>query len=207
MSSNSGASTVWLSICPKLTFSVAPHGDSTEEEGSLQIEKQLEKERKRFRSVLRLNILLSTINGFGHPTLRWKASIPPKEQKPKPDYALLKYVTSILVRNSEIIAAMAHKPSPSPSSGPFSEPALYQVNIMRTEQPSSSLQQGELAFRTCQNDQGDALASAFTTVANPYTAQDSDKDPYFEKVLPSINCLVVTGESHWRRTKLRGPHF
>jgi hypothetical protein len=30
---------------------------------------ELEDARKRFRSVLRLNILLSTINGGGHPTL------------------------------------------------------------------------------------------------------------------------------------------
>jgi hypothetical protein len=77
---------------------------------------ELDNARKRFRSILRLNILLATINGNGHPTLQWKASAPPKKRETKAEYDLLKYVTVILVRDSEIVAAVAYETGCSSSS-------------------------------------------------------------------------------------------
>jgi len=129
---------------------------------------ELEDARKRFRSVLRLNILLSTINGRGHPTLRWRASKPPEKRENKSGYDLLKYVTTILMRDTEVIAAMAH-PSSSSAGSFLPQPVSYQVNIMRTEQPANSLRQDGLASGTGQNDQGEALPSAFNAVANTFT--------------------------------------
>jgi hypothetical protein len=158
---------------------------------------QLDNARKRFRSVLRLNILLATINGNGHPTLRWDASAPPKKRETKSEYDLLKYITAILVRNSEIVAAVAHETGrSSTSASSFSQPASYQVNVVCTEQPVNSLKEDELASRTGQTDHGEALPPAFTAVANPYTPRGSDKDPYFETAPPGVNCLIVPGNSH-----------
>jgi hypothetical protein len=158
---------------------------------------KLEDARKRFRSVLRLSILLSTINSNGHPTLKWNASDPPEKRENKSGYDLLKYVTTILVRNSEVVAAVAHK-AHSSSTGSFSHPASYQVDVMRTEKPANSLRQDGLASGTGQTDQGEALFSAFTAVANPYIPRDSDEDPYFKKKPPGVNCLMVPGESHFK---------
>ena len=158
------------------------------------VENPLENARKRFRSVLRLNILLSTINGRGHPTLRWRASKPPGKRDNKSGYDLLKYITTILVRNTEVIAAIAHRSSSS--AGPFPHPTSYQVNVMRTEQPANSLPKDVLASGTGQTDQGEALPSAFTAVANTFTERNSRKDPYFEKAPAGVNCLIVPGNSH-----------
>jgi hypothetical protein len=119
---------------------------------------ELEDARKLFRSVLRLNILLSTINGCGHPTLEWNASAPPKKRENKSGYDLLKYVITILVRNSEVVAAVAHKTHPS-SAGSFSHPASYQVDVMCTEQLTNSLRKDELASGMGQIDQSEALLS------------------------------------------------
>lgn len=150
--------------------------------------------RKRFRSVLRLNILLSTINGRGHPTLRWKASAAPKQRGNKSSYDLLKYVTTILVRDADVIAAVAHLSSSC--AGSFSQPASYQINVMRTEQPAKSLRQDGLASGTGQTDQGEALPSTLTAVANTFTKRWSRKDPYFETMPPGVNCRIVPGNSH-----------
>jgi len=143
---------------------------------------ELDDARKRFRSVLRLNILLSTINGGGHPTLQWNTSAPPKKRENKLEYDLLKYVTTILVRNTEIIAAVAHKTHPS-SAVSFSHPVSYQVDVIRTEQLMNSLRKDGLASGTDQTDQGEALLSAFTAVANPYTLM---------KILTSKRSLQVS---------------
>jgi len=183
-----------LSICLEPTLSGPPLGNSIEGDKGPHIGNQLDNAHKRFRSVLQLNILLATINGAGHPTLQWKTSDPPDAKKTKSGYSLLKCVTTILVRNSEIIAAMAHKTGPSPSSiGSFPEPAPYQVNIMRTVL-AGSLRQDEPASRTVQTDQGEALCPAITAVANPETVRG--KDPYFKMASPSVNCLEVPGKSH-----------
>jgi hypothetical protein len=154
---------------------------------------ELEDAHKRFRSVLRLNILLSTINGGGHPTLQWDASAPPKKRKNKSGYDLLKYVTTILVRDTEVIATMAHPASSS--AGPSPQPVSYQINVMRTEQPAKSLRQDGLASGTGPNDQGEALPSAFTAVPNTFTEGNPRKDPYF-KTPSGVNCLIVPGKSH-----------
>jgi hypothetical protein len=158
------------------------------------VENQLENARKRFRSVLRLNILLSTINSGGHPTLQWEASALPEKQETKSVYDLLKCLTTILVCDTEIIAAVAH-PSSS-SAGSFPPTASYQVNVMRTEQPANSLQQDGLASGTGQTDQGEALPLAFTAVANTFTKRNSHKDPYFKTAASGVNCLIVPGKSH-----------
>jgi hypothetical protein len=97
------------------------------------------------------------------------------------------------VRHSEIIAAMAHKiPSPS-SAGSFSEPAPYQVDVMRTVL-ANSLRQSEPASRTIQTDQGEDLPPAITAADNPETVRG--KDPHFKTASPGVNCLEVPGNSH-----------
>jgi hypothetical protein len=181
-----------LLICLEPTFSGPPLGNSIEGDKGPHIGNQLDNAHKQFGSVLRLNILLATINGAGHPTLRWKTSDPPDAKKTKSGYSLLKYVTTILVRNSEIIAAMAHKTGPSPSStDSFPEPAPYQVNVMCT------VLAREPVSRTVQTDQGEALCPAITAVANLETVRG--KDPYFKMASPSVNCLEVPGKSHLKR--------
>jgi len=158
--------------------------------------------RKRFRSVLRLNILLSTIIS-SDPTLRWpRIASDPSDKQPDKLHSLLKHVTAILVRDNEIVAAMAHKVGPSLLTvSSSSEPAPYQVNVMRTEQPESFLRQDALASRASQTDQGGAFPPAITTIANPHSVQDyrdgPHKDPYFEKAPPGVDCLEVRGQPHF----------
>jgi hypothetical protein len=181
---------MYLSICLELTFSGPPLGDSIEGNKSPHMGSRSVNARKRFRSVLRLNILLATVNGDGHPTLQWDASAPPKKRERKSEYDLLKYITVILVRNSEVVAAVAHETRRSSlSATSFSPPPTYQVNVIRTEHPVNCLEEDELVSRT---DHG----NAFTAVANPYTPRGSDKDPYFETEPPDVNCLIVPGISH-----------
>ena len=67
---------------------------------------------------------------------------------------------------------------------------------MRTEQPANSLPQDVLASGMGQTDQGEALPSAFTAVANTFTNRNSRKDPYFETAPAGVNCLIVPGNSH-----------
>jgi hypothetical protein len=61
---------------------------------------------------------------------------------------------------------------------------------MRTEQLTNSLRKDGLASGMGQTDQGEALLSAFTAVANPYTPRDSNKDTYFETEPPGVDCLM-----------------
>ena len=154
---------------------------------------RLENARKRFRSVLRLNILLATINSDGHPTLRWDASAPPKKRESKSEFDLLKYITAILVRNSEVVAAIAHETGrTSSSASSFSPPPSYQVNVLRTEHHANCMKGDELVSRTGQADH----CQAFTAVANSYAPRGSQTDPYFETEPPDVNCLIVPGKSH-----------
>ena len=154
---------MYLSICLELIFAGPPLGDSIEGNKSPHIGNRLENARKRFRSVLWLNILLATVNGDGHLTLKWDASAPPKKRERKSEYDLLKYITVILVRNSEVVAAVAHKTGRSSSSASSSSPPpTYQVNVICTEHPANCLKEDELVSRTGQTDHG----KAFTAVAN-----------------------------------------
>jgi len=159
--------------------------------------------RRRFRSVLRLCILVLTIN-YGHPTLRWEPSIrPPKPRSKSLQESLLKYITTILVRNIEIVAAVAHEPCVSHAAdGTFANPTAYQVDVMSTNQPESPVQ-AELASGTSKNDRGKSTSpSAFTAVANPPTVTPPPGgppkyiDPYFENTPPGIDCKIVTGKPH-----------
>lgn len=184
---------MYLSICLELTFSGPPLGDSIEGNKSPDMGNRLENARKRFRSVLRLNILLATVNGDGHPTLQWDASAPPKKRERKSEYDLLKYITVILVRNSEVVAAVAHETGRSLSSASsFLPPPTYQVNVIRTEHPANCLTEDELVSRTDRTHHG----KVFTAVANPYTPRGSNTDSYFETEPPDVNCLIVPGNSH-----------
>jgi len=168
---------------PELTFSLA----STEEDQSPQVA-ELENARRRFRSVLSLNILLSTIIR-GDATLEWETDPPNDNQIEKPEYSLLKYVAAILVRDIDVIAAMAHKTKASLSSTDVSStPAPYQVNVMRTDQ------RREPAPGTGQTDQGQALSSTVTAIANPTIPRGQTTDPYFCKIPPPVNCLVLSGK-------------
>jgi hypothetical protein len=162
-------------------------GDSAEEDPAMR-----KKLARKWRTVLGLNVLVSTINGNGHPTFIWKPSSRPKQEPRKSlQHSLLKYIVSILVRNNEIVAAVAHKPNVSTTA----QSGAYQVNIMSsTRQNAAPLQQV-------------SLPTAFTAVANPHnvkpprrveprSGKPPEQDPYFANAPPDIDCLVVTGESH-----------
>lgn len=111
---------------------------------------------------------------------------------------LLKYITTILVRNIEIIAAVAHEPRVSrAANGTVANPTAYQVDVISTNQPENPVQQGELASGTSKNDR-----SAFTAIANPRTVTPPPGgpqnyiDPYFDNAPPGIDCKIVTGKPH-----------
>ena len=110
----------------------------------------------------------------------------------------------MLVRDNEIVAAVAHKPKVSTNA---QSGASYQVNIMGAERPAAPLQRGSLASGTSQNDQGMPLPAVFTAVADSHNVKSPrraeprsrellEQDPYFANAPPDIDCLVATGESH-----------
>jgi hypothetical protein len=145
--------------------------------------------------------LVSAINGKGHPNFRWKASIQP-EKEPR-QHLLLKYIVAILVRNNDIVAAVAHKPNVLTNT----QSGGIHVNIMGTEFPAAPLQPSGLASGIGQNDQGMPPPTSFTAVANPHSAnpplgaerrsrKSPGQDPYFATKSSDIDCLVVAGESH-----------
>ena len=140
---------------------------------------------RKWCTVLGLNILVSAINGKGHPNFRWKASIQPKKEPRQ--HSLLKYLVAILVRNNDIIAAVAHKPNVSANT----QSGGIHVNVMGTEFPAAPLQRSGLASGMGQNDQGMPLPGA-----ERHSRKSPGQDPYFATKSPDIDCLVVTGESH-----------
>lgn len=150
---------------------------------------KLTEAHKRFRSVLTANILLSAINNKGHPLLKWKTTAP-KNVTP----SHLKHILTILVRNWNVIAAVAHvpqgcTPNPNAPDGGSSKPEPYQVNIIHNL-PSSSPQQDGLASGIGGGGGNESLTN-ITAVANP-----DNKDTYFNNVDPNTSCVVVkSGES------------
>jgi len=152
-------------------------GDSAEEDPARR-----NKLIRKWRTVLALNILVSTINANGHPTFSWMPSTQPNEE-PK-QHSLLKYLVAMLVRDNEIVAAVAHLPKISTAA----QSGGFQVNIMegvKNAQPPA----------------------AFTAVANPHTVPPPrqkqtrsrklpEQDPYFANVSPDIDCRVVNGMTH-----------
>ncbi|KIM72909.1 hypothetical protein PILCRDRAFT_736126 [Piloderma croceum F 1598] len=154
---------------------------------------------RKWRTVLALNILVSAINGKGHPNFRWEASKQP-EKEPR-QHSLLKYLVAILVRNNDIVAAVAHKPNAFTNA----QSGGIHVNIMGTV--AAPLQLSGLASGTVQNDRGMPPPTSFIAVANPHSAKSPlgaehhprrspEQDPYFAGKSPDIDCLVVAGESH-----------
>ena len=166
-------------------------GDSAEEDPAGRNELT-----RKWRTILGLNILVSTINGNGHPTFSWKPSTQLK-QEPR-QHSLLKYLVAMLMRDNEIIAAVAHQPNVS----------TFHVNVMGAKLPEAPLQRSGLASGMGQNDQGTPPPTAFTAVANPNTVKSRgeektcpgnspENDPHFSTVSPDVDCLVVvTGKTH-----------
>ena len=155
---------------------------------------------RQWRTVLALNILVSTINGNGHPNFSWKPSTQPGEPT---QHSLLKYIVAMLVRNTEIVAAMAHKPKHFTNA----QSKGLHVNIMGAKSPAAPLQPSGLASRMGRNDQDMFSPTAFTAVANPHTVRPPpgtgphtrktpQQDPYFATVSSDIDCLIVSGKSH-----------
>lgn len=145
--------------------------------------------------------MVSAINGKGHPNFRWEASI--QSEKEPSQHSLLKYLVAILVRNNDIVAAVAHKRNVVANA----QSGGIHVNIMGTEFPAAPLQRSGLASGMGQNDQGTPIPTSFTAVANPHTAKlplvaehrsrkSPGQDPYFATKSPDIDCFVVAGESH-----------
>ena len=145
--------------------------------------------------------MVSAINGKGHPNFRWEASVQ-SEKEPR-QHSLLKYLVAILVRNNDIVAAVARKRNVFTNA----QSGGIHVNIMGTRFPAAPLQRSGLASGMGQNDEGTPPPTSFTAVANPHSAnlplvaerrsrKSPGKDPYFATKSPDIDCLVVAGESH-----------
>jgi hypothetical protein len=95
-------------------------------------------------------------------------------------------VLAVLVRDIEVIVAVAHGPHPHTLASGDAGGSLH-VNIV---------QNAPLLDPSAQ-DKLEALPSAITAVANPYIADLHKGDPYFAKDAPGTDCLIVTsGQSH-----------
>jgi hypothetical protein len=104
--------------------------------------------------------------------------------------SLLSYVPAVLVRNNEVIAAVAHGPT-SVSGAPI---GTVHINIMQGDPPTSLSEQGEPASKMggCSGE-----LSAVTHIANPDVLKARKGDPYFPTNAPGPDCLIVKyGQSH-----------
>ena len=135
---------------------------------------------KHFRTVLACATLVATINGGG-----WSQLVSEDQAEENHLRSLLSFVPAVLVRDKEVIAAVARGPHPHKSASSAASGSLH-VNIVQNAPLSGPSAQDKL----------EAFPTAITAVANPY-ADLRNRDPYFEKGAPGPDCLIVTsGRSH-----------
>jgi len=142
----------------------------------LLMEEELVNAHKHFRSVITCASLVATINGGGQTRLTLEPQAEIKSLR-----SLLNFVPAVLVRNIEVIAAVAHGPHPATSASRAASGSLY-VDIVQDAPLSGPSEKG-----------GDLrLPSAITAVANPYVEDFCKGDPYFAK----DTLMVKSGRSH-----------
>ena len=157
--------------------------DSTE-----AMEEDLVNAHKHFRTVLTCTNLVLTINGGGQSKL---VSEHQADDNSLP--SLLSLVPAVLVRNNEVIAAVAHGPRP-PTLASDSASGSFNVHVVQSAPLSDPSEHGE-PMGGHGGDNG--FPSAITDVANPYV-EDADKgDPHFLEGTTGTDCLIVKpGVSH-----------
>jgi hypothetical protein len=144
------------------------------------MEEDLKNAHKHFRTVLACATLVATINGGGQSQLVLEDQAEENHLR-----SLLSFVPAVLVRDTEVIAAVAHGPHPHKSASSAASGSLH-VNIVQNAPLSGPSAQDKL----------EAFPTAITAVANPY-ADHRNGDPYFKKGTPGPDCLIVTsGRSH-----------
>jgi len=145
------------------------------------MEEELVNAHKHFRSVITCSSLVATINGGGQTRLTSEPQTEIKSLR-----SLLNYVPAVLVRNIEVIAAVAHGPHPPTLTSRAASGSL-RVDIVQDAPLSGPSEKG--------GDLG--LPLAVTAVANLYVEDFREGDPYFTKDSPGPDCLMVTsGRSH-----------
>jgi len=173
-------------MLPRLAIDVVPALD----EEHPPMDEKLKDAHKHFRTVLACATLVATINGGGQSKL-----VSEHQAEENNLRSLLSYVPTVLVRNNEVIAAVAHRPPP-PTSASGAAIGTVHVNIIQGGPPAGASEQGEPASKMggCSGDR--ALLSAVTAIANPDVPVGKG-DPYFPRDAPGPNCLIVkSGQSH-----------
>jgi hypothetical protein len=134
---------------------------------------------KHFRTVLACTTLVTTINGGGKSQLVLEHRAEENNLR-----SLLGYAPAVLVRDIEVIAAVAHRPHLRTLASGAASGSLH-VNIVQNAPLSGPSAQDKLG----------APPSVIAAVANPYVADPRKGDPYFPKDGP--DCLIVkSGRSH-----------
>jgi hypothetical protein len=148
------------------------------------MEEKLENAHKHFRTVLSCAILVATINGGGQSKLFSEHQAEENNLR-----SLLSFVPAVLVRNNEVIAAVAHRSRPPTSVSGAAIGSLH-VYIVQNSSVTGSSEQGEPATEIGE-------LPAVTAIPNPYVQDLSQGDPYFTENVPGPDCLIVkSGRSH-----------
>jgi hypothetical protein len=159
--------------------------DSTE-----AMQEDLVNAHKHFRTVLTCANLVSTINGEGQSKL-----VSEHQAEENSLRSLLSFVPAVLVRDIEVIAAIAHRPCP-PTLASDSASGSFYVDIVQNAPLSDPSEHGELMGG---HSGGSGFPSAITAVAKSFVADARQGDPYFPKGTTGPDCLVVKpGVSHLR---------
>jgi hypothetical protein len=138
-------------------------------------------------------LLLSLVTSINHGHSTLEKSFAERYQgafeRTQPNRSIaLNAVATILVRNNEVIAAVAHDPTPPPPPAHFKfaekpAPPLDVLAMIDEDWKEEDL----VEIRS-------TLSTGFSTVANP-----DDKDRHYDKNLSSPgHCVLVNaGTSHW----------
>jgi hypothetical protein len=154
------------------------------------MEEELVKVHKHFRTVLACATLVATINGGGQ--LKLFSEHQAEENNLR---SLLSFVPVVLVRNLEVIAAVAHGPRPPTSASGAAIGSLH-VNIVQDAPVAGPSEQGEPAERRAPSPLHPPI-SEVTAIANPYVQDSRQGDPYFREDVPGSDYLIVkSGRSH-----------
>jgi len=169
---------------------------------------KLDQLHQDFRTVISLTRLTANINDHGHPTVildQPSNLCPPLNQAREGCDLVLNAITAILVRKSEVIAAMACSQPP-----PASSPLEHEPNLAFPEHGTSSgeFDEGIETFEqlidasiskdgeAVQRLEGSDLLTKIVVVPNP-----DKKDSYINNDSP-LQCTVVgRGQSHMARIR------
>src|ERR1700722_16860386 len=146
-----------------------------------------------FRTITMLLTLVTSINNDGHPTLlaqRHAGNYRGPQETPQSNHGVsLNAITTILVRDTKVVTAIAHDPSPPSSSS--SDPLTHE-----SMKPKEEMTYQVFAIQA--DRQWDQLGPQDTIDTIITLANHDRQDKYFKKC--NSACFVVRvadGESHW----------